>query len=35
MELVFVKVPKTASTFFEKNFDLKIANINGEQKRIR
>ena len=35
MELVFVKVPKTASTFFEKNFDLKMANINGEQKRIR
>ena len=35
MELVFVKVPKTASTFFEKNFDLKFANINGEQKRIR
>lgn len=35
MELVFVKVPKTASTFFEKNFDLKLATINGEQKRIR
>ena len=35
MELVFVKVPKTASTFFEKNFDLKFANVNGEQKRIR
>ena len=35
MELVFVKVPKTASTFFEKNFDLKYGNINGEQKRIR
>lgn len=35
MELVFVKVPKTASTFFEKNFDSKVANINGEQKRIR
>jgi hypothetical protein len=35
MELVFVKVPKTASTFFEKNFDLKIANINGNPQRIR
>lgn len=35
MELVFVKIPKTASTFFEKNFDLQFANINGEQKRIR
>jgi len=35
MELVFVKVPKTASTFFEKNFDLQFANLNGEQKRIR
>jgi len=35
MELVFVKVPKTASTFFEKNFDLKMATIRGEHKRIR
>ena len=35
MELVFVKVPKTASTFFEKNFDLRIATINGNQQRIR
>ena len=35
MELVFVKVPKTASTFFEKNFDLRIANMNGNQQRIR
>jgi len=35
MELVFVKIPKTASTFFEKNFDLQFANVNGEQKRIR
>jgi hypothetical protein len=35
MELIFVKLPNTKSTFFENNFDLKIANINGEQKRIR
>lgn len=35
MELVFVKIPKTASTFFERNFDSKVANINGEEKRIR
>ena len=35
MELVFVKVPKTASTFFEKNFDTRIGSINGKDKRIR
>jgi hypothetical protein len=35
MELVFVKVPKTASTFFEKNFDTKIANVDANQQRIR
>jgi hypothetical protein len=35
MELVFVKVPKTASTFFEKNFDLKYGNIGGNHKRVR
>ena len=35
MELVFVKIPKTASTFFEKNFDTRIGSVNGEDKRIR
>jgi len=35
MELLFVNIPSTASTFFEKNFDLRYANINGKQMRIR
>jgi len=35
MELIFVKIPKTASTFFERNFHLKLANINGEKRTIR
>jgi hypothetical protein len=35
MELIFVKLPKTASTFFERNFDFKTANINGIEKNVR
>ena len=30
-ELKFIKIPKTGSTFFEKNFHSKYANIDGEE----
>ena len=34
MRLLFIKVPKTGSTFFEKNFKEKNATINGAQVPI-
>ena len=34
MRFLFIKVPKTGSTFFEKNFKDKNATINGEQVPI-
>jgi hypothetical protein len=35
MELLFIKIPKTASTFFERNFDDKFASLNGNKITIR
>jgi hypothetical protein len=35
MELLFIKIPKTASTFFERNFDDKFASLNGKKITIR
>ena len=35
MELIFIKIPKTASTFFERNFDDKFASRNGNKITIR
>ena len=34
MELVFVKIPKTASTFFESNFCNKVGSVNGNNVKI-
>ena len=34
MEFVFVKIPKTASTFFESNFCNKIGSLNGNNIKI-
>ena len=34
MRFLFIKVPKTGSTFFEKNFKDKNAIISGEQVPI-
>jgi len=35
VELIFIKIPKTASTFFEKNFDDKFASLDGNKINIR
>ena len=32
--LLFIKVPKTGSTFFEKNFDLRETTIDGVKRQI-
>ena len=32
--LLFIKVPKTGSTFFEKNFDLRETTIDGVRRQI-
>ena len=34
MNYIFIKVPKTASTFFERNFHGKVGNINGQEIKI-
>jgi hypothetical protein len=32
--LLFIKIPKTGSTFFEKNFDLKETSFDGTHRQI-